>query len=76
MAREWRGTLPIFLSDVKARHRGISDCRLEIADWRRRRGEGSFIVHRRSASAAPVRQFVHRCAYKFTDTEAVMANGA
>ena len=26
-------TLPIFLSDVKARHSGISDCRLEIADW-------------------------------------------
>ena len=29
----WRGTLPIFPSDVKARHSGISDCRLWIADW-------------------------------------------
>jgi hypothetical protein len=27
----------MFLSDVKARHSGISDCRLEIADWPKER---------------------------------------
>jgi len=30
---EPQGSPPIFPNDVEARHSGISDCRLEIADW-------------------------------------------